>query len=48
MARGIPEEQARRLVIRGFFSEIVSKLQLPEIEDRIMERIDFELNSVTL
>jgi Fe-S cluster assembly protein SufD len=48
MARGIPAEQARRLVIRGFFSEIVSKLQLPEIEDRIMERIDLELNSVTL
>ena len=48
MARGIPEDQARRLVIRGFFSEIVSKLQLPEVEERIMGRIDQELNSVTL
>ena len=48
MARGIPESEARRLVIRGFFSEIVSKLNLPEVEDRIMERIDNELGQVRL
>ena len=48
MARGIPESEARRLVIRGFFSEIVSKLNLPEVEERIMERIDNELGQVRL
>jgi len=48
MARGIPESEAKRLVIRGFFSEIISKLQLPEVEERIMDRIDTELGSVTL
>lgn len=44
MSRGLPAEQARRLVIRGFFSEIISKLHLSEIEERIMERIDDELS----
>jgi Fe-S cluster assembly protein SufD len=43
-SRGIPAEQARRLVIRGFFSEIVSKLHLDEVEERIMARIDSELS----
>ena len=46
MSRGIPSEEARRLVIRGFFSEIVSKLHLAEVEERIMGRIDGELAAV--
>jgi len=48
MSRGIPSEEARRLVIRGFFSEIVSKLGLPEVEERIMSRIDNELATVRI
>ncbi len=46
MSRGIPSEEARRLVIRGFFSEIVSKLNIDEVEERIMVRIDEELATV--
>ncbi|MEJ0014806.1 MAG: Fe-S cluster assembly protein SufD [Actinomycetota bacterium] len=46
MSRGIPAEQARRLVIRGFFAEIVTKLNLQEIEERVMSRIDAELSVV--
>ena len=46
MSRGIPSEEARRLVIRGFFSEIVSKLHLDGVEERIMGRIDGELAAV--
>ena len=46
MSRGIPSEEARRLVIRGFFSEIVSKLHLDGVEERIMARIDGELAAV--
>jgi Fe-S cluster assembly protein SufD len=45
-SRGIPAEIARRLVIRGFFAEIVTKLKNEEIEERIMERIDSELAKV--
>jgi Fe-S cluster assembly protein SufD len=48
MSRGIPAEQARRLVIRGFFAEVISKLHIEEIEERIMARIDSELSEVLL
>lgn len=42
-SRGIPEQQARRLVIRGFFGEIISKIAVPEIRDRLTEAIEREL-----
>jgi len=42
-ARGIPEEQARRLVVRGFFGEIISKIGIPEIRDRLTDAIESEL-----
>jgi len=45
-SRGIPADIARRLVIRGFFAEIVTKLKNEEIEERIMGRIDSELAKV--
>jgi Fe-S cluster assembly protein SufD len=45
-SRGIPADLARRLVVRGFFSEIVGKINNEEIENRLMDRIDFELSRV--
>ncbi len=42
-ARGIPEEQARRLVVRGFFGEIISKIAIPEIRERLTDAIENEL-----
>jgi Fe-S cluster assembly protein SufD len=45
-SRGIPSELARRLVIRGFFAEIISKLNNEQIQERIMDRIDDELSKV--
>lgn len=42
-ARGIPEEQARRLVVRGFFGEIISKIAIPEVRDRLTDAIEREL-----
>jgi len=45
-SRGIPAEVARRLVIRGFFAEIVSKIKDEAIENRLMDRIDAELAKV--
>ncbi|CPR12195.1 FeS assembly protein SufD [Mycobacterium bohemicum DSM 44277] len=42
-SRGIPEEQARRLVIRGFFGEIISKIALPDIRERLTAAIEHEL-----
>jgi Fe-S cluster assembly protein SufD len=42
-ARGIPEEQARRLVVRGFFGEIISKIAVPAVRDRLTDAIEREL-----
>lgn len=42
-ARGIPEEVARRLVVRGFLSSIVQKIGVPELEARLQEAIEAEL-----
>ncbi|AQT82846.1 Fe-S cluster assembly protein SufD [Mycolicibacterium litorale] len=42
-ARGIPEEQARRLVVRGFFGEIIAKIAAPDIRDRLTDAIEHEL-----
>ena len=42
-ARGIPEEQARRLVIRGFFGEIIAKIAVPEVRERLTTAIEHEL-----
>jgi Fe-S cluster assembly protein SufD len=42
-ARGIPFEEARRLVIRGFFGELISRIGIPELEERIAGSIEAEL-----
>ncbi|OBE94636.1 Fe-S cluster assembly protein SufD [Mycobacterium sp. 852002-10029_SCH5224772] len=42
-SRGISEEQARRLVVRGFFGEIISKIAVPEIRERLTAAIEHEL-----
>ena len=34
-ARGIPLDEARRLVVRGFFGELIARIGVPELEDRI-------------
>ena len=43
MSRGIAMADARRLVVRGFFNEIVSEIGNEEVQNRIMDRIDAEL-----
>jgi Fe-S cluster assembly protein SufD len=43
MSRGISTHDARRLVVRGFFNEIVLEIGDQVVQDRIMDRIDSEL-----
>jgi Fe-S cluster assembly protein SufD len=43
MARGIPLAEARRLVIRGFFGQLIGKIGVPELRERIAEEIEAEL-----
>ncbi|TGN77675.1 Fe-S cluster assembly protein SufD [Streptomyces bauhiniae] len=45
MARGIPEHEARRLVVRGFFAELVQQIGLPDIEERLLVKIEEELEA---
>jgi len=42
-ARGIPEDQARRLVVRGFFGELIGKIAVPSVRERLTEAIEHEL-----
>ena len=43
-ARGIPEVEARRLVVRGFFADIIAQIGVPEVVERLMAAIEEELN----
>jgi Fe-S cluster assembly protein SufD len=43
MARGISMPEARRLVIRGFFGELIGQIEVPELRERIMGAIESEL-----
>ena len=42
-SRGIPEDVARRLVVRGFFGEILAKVPLPELRERLETAIEAAL-----
>jgi Fe-S cluster assembly protein SufD len=46
MSRGIPEAQARRLVVRGFFGEVIAKIRVPALRDRLEAAIEAELEVV--
>ncbi|TLM87724.1 Fe-S cluster assembly protein SufD [Pseudarthrobacter sp. NamE5] len=43
MARGIPEDVARRLVVRGFLNEIIQQIKVPALEERLTEAVEREL-----
>ncbi|MEV8034705.1 Fe-S cluster assembly protein SufD [Streptomyces sp. NPDC086182] len=45
MARGIPADEARRLVVRGFFAELVQQIGVDDIEERLLMKIDEELEA---
>ncbi|WP_280240203.1 Fe-S cluster assembly protein SufD [Nocardia abscessus] len=45
-ARGIPEDAARRLVVRGFFHEIIQKIAVPEVRERLEAAIEAELAAI--
>ena len=42
-SRAIPADQARRLIVRGFFNEIITKITVPTVRDRLTEAIEQEL-----
>lgn len=42
-SRGIPEDEARRLVVRGFLFEIVQQIGSPALQERLQQAIEAEL-----
>lgn len=45
-SRGIPADEARRLVVRGFFADIVRRIGVAEVEEALMATVDLELSSL--
>ncbi len=42
-SRGIPEDDARRLVVRGFIADVIDRITVPDLRDRLMASIDARL-----
>ncbi|MCM0675414.1 Fe-S cluster assembly protein SufD [Micromonospora phytophila] len=43
MARGIPAAEARRLVVRGFFAELINKIPVESLRERLGDAIEARL-----
>jgi Fe-S cluster assembly protein SufD len=42
-SRGINEDEARKLVLRGFFEDLLGQIAVPEINDRVRDSIEARL-----
>jgi Fe-S cluster assembly protein SufD len=42
-SRGIAEDEARRLVVHGFFADIIRKIGVPAIEEQLLATVEAEL-----
>lgn len=47
-SRGIEELEARRLVVHGFFNDIIRRIGVPELQERLIDAIEEELAGVLL
>jgi len=45
-SRGIPADQARKLVVRGFFADIVRRIGVAEVEAPLLAAVDRELSAL--
>ena len=43
---GIPEDDARRLVVHGFFADIIRRIGVPEVEQRLLVAVEKELEII--
>jgi ABC-type cobalamin/Fe3+-siderophores transport system ATPase subunit len=43
-SRGIEEAEARRLVVHGFFADIIRKIGVPAVEASLLEAVEAELS----
>ena len=42
-SRGIPADEAKRLVVRGFFADVITKIGIPDVRDRLLAQVEREL-----
>ncbi|EFQ84092.1 FeS assembly protein SufD [Aeromicrobium marinum DSM 15272] len=45
-SRGIPEDEARRLVVRGFFHDIIRRIHVEDLAERLVAAVEEELADV--
>jgi Fe-S cluster assembly protein SufD len=43
MSRGLTEQQARQMVVRGFFSDVIRRVPSPQWQERLQMRVDRRL-----
>ena len=46
MSRGIPSDEARKLVVRGFFNELLGKVPVEDLRERLATTIEARLDEV--
>jgi len=42
-SRGVPEAEARRLVVHGFFNDLIRQIDVPELEEKLTATVEAEL-----
>ena len=42
-ARGIPADEARRMVVRGFFADVIAQIGVDALEERLLAAVEAEL-----
>jgi Fe-S cluster assembly protein SufD len=42
-SRGVTQDEARRLVVHGFFADIIRRIGVPEVEQRLLTVLEAEL-----
>ena len=48
MSRGVPRDEARRLVVRGFFADVIQRIGVPDLRERLENAIEAELERSVL
>jgi Fe-S cluster assembly protein SufD len=47
-SRGIEEKEARRLVVHGFFNDLIRRIAVPELEEQLAATVEAELSKNVL
>ncbi len=47
-ARGIPADEARRMVVRGFFADVINRIGVDALEERLLEAVEAELERTSV